>query len=201
MSKFRIRLKVTGFELEIEGNREDAAIIGKNIGEQMASMIAPGLNVVEGEVAMDRTATQNLPLIGTPPKKNKKPASRNQSVTSNKEEQPLVQFRNDAGKYGTPTQKWNTLEKALWFLYVADKEANSNELSASQIGQSFNAMFKQAKKISPSNVSRDLGRAKVANPSLVGDDSTATPAKWFLTEEGIKIAQKLISDSLSPSVG
>ena len=39
MAKFRFKLKVTGLELEIEGSREDASMLGKSVSAQISSLL------------------------------------------------------------------------------------------------------------------------------------------------------------------
>ncbi len=97
----------------------------------------------------------------------------------------------DAGKYGTPTTQWNTLSKALWVMYVVKEIKAVEDLTVAQITEVFNKHYKQARVIRSTNVSRDLGKQKVASPPLVGE-TPGTPSKWYLTDEGIKTVQNLI---------
>src|SRR5438067_2145714 len=48
MSKFHVKVKLQGFELEIQGNREDAPAIGRSIGEQFSAIISPAVDILEG---------------------------------------------------------------------------------------------------------------------------------------------------------
>ena len=41
MSKFRVRLKLQGLEIEVEGDREHAPEMAQNIGKQLAHVIQP----------------------------------------------------------------------------------------------------------------------------------------------------------------
>jgi hypothetical protein len=111
----------------------------------------------------------------------------------------VVEFRNDPAKFGTPTQQWKTAEKAIWLLHVVKETAQVSELSTGQIVKTFNTHFRQAKTVTSSNVSRDLGKLKVASPALVGEDNTKTPPVWYLTDEGIRHVQAQIAESNSPS--
>jgi hypothetical protein len=112
---------------------------------------------------------------------------------------PTLEFRNDPAKYGTPTQQWSTSDKALWLLYVVKELGQASELSTGQIVKLFNTYFRQAKIITHSNVSRDLGKLKVSVPSLVGEDPTKSPAVWFLTDEGVRKAQAIIAVARTPA--
>lgn len=75
---------------------------------------------------------------------------------------------------------------------------NIGELSTGQIVKTFNLHFRQAKTVTSSNVARDLGKAKVSTPALVGEDPTKSPPGWFLTDEGVRRAQALIAEALMP---
>lgn len=201
MSKFRMKLKLQGFELEIEGNREDASVIGRSIGEQISGMIAPTMNIVDGEFTSSTAApTSSTPAISddTPRRKAQRRA-RSTSASTERDSAPAVELRNDPSKYATPTQQWSTAEKAIWLLYVV-KEANGiSELGTAQIVKTFNTHFRQAKTIQHGNVNRDLGKLKITSPALVGEDTTKSPTKWFLTDEGVRKVQALIADARIPA--
>jgi hypothetical protein len=47
-SKFKITLKLQGFELQVEGSREDIPMLTKNVSAQLAGMLMPATNMVEG---------------------------------------------------------------------------------------------------------------------------------------------------------
>ena len=198
MSKFRMKLKLQGFELEIEGNREDASVIGRSVGEQISGMLSPSLSIVEGEFTSNRSqAEPAVPLLDGTAKRRSQRRTKSASTAENNSTQ-AVEFRNDPSKYATPTQQWSTAEKAIWVLYVVKELAQVSELST-QIVKTFNTHFRQAKTVTHSNVSRDLGKLKVSSPSLVGEDATKSPAVWFLTEEGVRKAQTLIAEARVPA--
>jgi hypothetical protein len=48
MPKFRIKMKLQGFELEIEGSREEASRISQNLGEQMSALLRPAGVIIDG---------------------------------------------------------------------------------------------------------------------------------------------------------
>jgi hypothetical protein len=105
-----------------------------------------------------------------------------------------IEWQHDASKYGNPQQSWNTAKKAIWIIYVVAKEANLSQLTASQITDTFNRKFKQAGSIRATNVSRDLGLAKLKTPALTGEDTTKSVSEWFLTDGGSKFAQEAIME-------
>jgi hypothetical protein len=195
-----MKLKFQAFELEIEGNREDASLIGRSIGDQISSVISPGVNIVEGEFSrtQSESASPSAVLVDNSPKRRGARRGRPPgSNTGDANHTSAVEFRNDPTKYATPTQQWKTADKALWLLYVVKETSGVAELSTGQIVKTFNTHFRQAKTITGSNVSRDLGRLKVSTPSLVGEDTTKSPALWYLTEEGVRRVQALIADGRS----
>lgn len=191
MSKFRMKLELQGLKVEIEGSREDAPIIGKNIAEQISGMLKPAVQIVEGEISNQSPVPAEL-IEDTSTRKIKR---RSRPVASGGDKPNAIEFRHDPSKFGMPTQAWSTTQKAIWLLYVVKEQANLAELQTGQIVKLFNMHFRQAKTVTNSNVSRDLGKAKIGPPSLVGEDNTRSPAKWFLTDEGVRFAQALIVES------
>jgi hypothetical protein len=195
-----MKLKLQGFELEIEGNREDASVIGRSIGDQISGMLSPSLNIVEGEIVSSRT--QNVapaPMLEETPKRRGSRRAKSASTGAENNGSSSIEFRNDPSKYATPTQQWSTADKAIWLLYVVKEVSQVPELSTGQIVKTFNTHFRQAKTITSSNVSRDLGKLKISSPSLVGEDPTKSPSVWFLTDEGMRKAQELIANARAPA--
>ena len=69
-------------------------------------------------------------------------------------------------------------------------------MSGGTISATFNKYFKEAGVISTSNVNRDLGRAKAKLPAQVNSDVNKTPAEWYLTTEGKKIAEQFVKEAV-----
>ena len=200
MSKFRIKMKLQGFELEIEGSREDASIIGRNIGEQISGMLSPGVSIIDGELTPQHPQMPPSAAIADDTARRRgRRRSKAGSNGSDKDEGQVIEFRHDPSKYGMPNQQWKTAQKAIWLLYTVKEVAGFSELSTGQIVKTFNTHFRQAKTVTASNVSRDLGKLKIATPSLVGEDTTKSPPAWFLTDEGIKFAQTQVANSQAPN--
>lgn len=191
MSKFKIRLKIQGFELEVEGTREDIPTITQNIGQEFAGMLAPVAQIVEGE---NPNQTNMAPTNGSGTSENiRKKRVRKTISTREGTDVEAVDWVHDASKWGNPLQDWSTSEKSIWLLYVAKNEKGTGELSLGQITKTFNKHFKQAKLIIQGNVGRDLGKLKVKPDAWVGEDTTKTPTTWFLTQNGQKEAERLVS--------
>lgn len=199
MAKFKISLKVTGIELQIEGSRDDVPLMTQAAGQQLASLFMPASNVVEGEFV---DATNQLPAPPPEPeRKNSKRSSRqrsssNGSRANNVTGPEAIDWVHDPSKWGSPKQEWSTADKAIWTLYVVSKERDLGEISAYVIVTTFNKHFREAGLIRVNNTNRDLGKAKGKSPALVGENTTEKPSGWFLTQAGIRRAEELVSQAL-----
>jgi hypothetical protein len=161
---------------------------------------------------LERTETQETRILAKPPKigpktaksRKKHPRWTRKPRKSGKnpwrrEESKAIDFTHDTKKYGNPLQSWPTQSKCYWMLYVLSKEADVKEASTGQIVETFNKHFKQAKPLRPSNVSRDLGKDKVKKMAVVAQDTSKPNQPWFLTDEGIKLAEQLVTETTSLS--
>ncbi|GAA5124032.1 hypothetical protein JIN84_12125 [Luteolibacter yonseiensis] len=202
MAKFKMRLKLTGLEIEIEGDRQDANQISKTLNDQLGGLLAPSANLVSPKPQDDKVI--DIDAIPSNPtrdgKKKRKPSSNGSSKTATPEDSEAIEFRNDIEKWGSPKQEWSTADKALWFLYITTEQTEHKELSAVAIATSFNKHFRQANTIRASNVSRDFGNFKTKKkPAWVNEDTSKGRSKWFLTEEGIKNAITLVTQARGDS--
>ena len=194
MTKFKIKMKLTGLELEIEGSREDVPLITANLGNQLAGLLRPAAAIASGADTSLTPTPAALPMVDEV-KKRKRRVTTARSVDGQSDTVSApIDFRHDPVKFGTPKQSWKTSEKALWLLHVVEQE-----LSGAVIVATFNKHFRQAGTITTSNANRDLGRLKSKSPAVVGEDTTQTPPRWFLTEEGTRQALKLVGDALGRS--
>jgi hypothetical protein len=206
MAKFRVRLKLQGFELDVEASRaEDLASIRESVTQQFVGLLTPGADIAAGEPALPKHAGNGSTALATSSESSskrsggRKRTSRGATQTTSQPEEPMVEWRHDAGKYGTPQQRWGGVDKAIWVLYVARAEVNAQEMSISQIVGTIDRQFRQAVAPRPSNLSRDLGRATQARngtPPLVSENATKKPSMWFLTDAGIKHAESLVAQAL-----
>jgi hypothetical protein len=202
MSKFKVRMKLQGFELEIEGSREDVPLIAQNLSQQLSGLMAPTGAIIEGEtVESARIGAAPPPSVdpssGFSQTKRKPRRRHNATKPATDTADTVINWRHDSSKYGAPKQAWSTANKALWILYVVKSETEETELSGTQIADTFNKQFRQAGTIKNFNVNRDLGKLKVRKgAALVGEDTTKDPSRWFLTEAGDKKAQELIGEAL-----
>lgn len=198
MSKFKVKMKLTGFELEIEGNRDDIPLISQNIGSQMTGLLNPAGAIIEGEV-FESTKPKTISVAPlnenfSAPKKTKRKSTGGQKQNTGEKAQAL-DWKHEPKKFGTPKQSWTAVQKAMWTLYVVNEVLQVSELSSAMIADTFNKHFRQAGEVKGFNLTRDLGRLKVKG--LLGENTTQAPPKWYLLDEGIKTVQTLIANPSS----
>jgi hypothetical protein len=193
MSKIKIKLKLQGLELEVEGERADLPAITQGLKQQLGGIIQAPATVIGVETVEPRTETPVLQVGNGDGKVRKRKTRTANSGGGDDQGSAAVDFRHDSQKWGTPTQEWTTLEKAMWLLYAVANQTIQKELSSGSVAATFNKHFRQAKEVLRGNVHRDLGKAKVQTPSLVGEDSSKSPSVWYLTNEGNKSVQQLLS--------
>ncbi len=195
MAKFHIKLKITGFELEVDGTREEVPVIGHAIGQQLAGLLAPATEIAEGEIPLRPTPTVSTPAAVDTKRVSRRKNRAAAASTSTDATETAVDWLHDVSKYATPQQTWTTAEKSVWTLYVAGEVASASQMSAKQIALTFNKHFRTAGPIRANNISRDLAKLKQTSgkESPVGQDTTKTPALWFLTDAGRRFAQALIT--------
>jgi hypothetical protein len=173
MSKFKVRLSIKEFSLEVEGSREDLPQISHNLTRQLTGFVAPATTPMNANV---------LPLNGhdkssTSPASPRRSFSRGRNPTS--KEDKRVDWTYDGQAYGMPRQNWTAIDKAIWLLHVAKKALGINEMAAAQIVTTFNSHYASAKPISMGNLSRDLHKLRV----LPQDAPVAQNGKaWLLTQ-------------------
>jgi hypothetical protein len=199
MAKFKLKMKLQGFELEIEGSREDVPLITQNLGSQIAGLLQPAGAIIEGEVVGENGHQPSPPIADAPArrKSRKRRSSPASPAPDQKTTEGALDWRHDSAKFGMPAQGWSTAQKAMWLLYVASEMMNEKELSSKRIATTFNKHFRQSGRILTHNVVRDLGRLKTKQkPAPVADDTTKSPAQWYLTDVGTREAQKLVKEAL-----
>lgn len=198
-NKFKIKLKVTSFELEIEGSREDVPFMTQAVGQQMSGLLIPASNIVEGEIIENKDLPQ-LPSEAKPKSRKKRSSRQYSQISTNstlngKGKASALDWKHDPSKWGNPQQDWSTTDKSMWLLYVVHRETEVLELTGSEISTTFNKHFRQSGQISTGQINRDLGRAKGKKPALVSENTTKNPSAWFLTTEGEKCVQQLIAQA------
>lgn len=194
MSKFKIKVKLTGFELEIEGDRQDIPALTRSVSKQLGGMIAPpSADLFEdAEIVPDTPAA--LPEAKKPAKKKRPSAAKSATSISKSEVAHAIELnkRSVESKYGTPKQQWSSGDKLLWLLYVADKEAGLQGLSSGQLKETFNKHYRTNGAVTAQNTA-DLRKKVISNPALLGKDTSKEPVTWYLTEAGLRHVEALIA--------
>lgn len=191
MSNFKIKMKLTGFELEIEGSKDDVPNIQQALSQQLSGLLQPPAGLIEEPVRpqMKTIDTESVATSVRTSKPRKRTIPLAQRAAGSETDVALDNWPRDVSKYVSPTQAWSTRDKALWLLYVAQEASIASEVSSIQIRDTFNMHYRQAKIITISNINRDLGRVK---GQLVGEDVKKSPPCWFLTEAGTAaVGQKI----------
>lgn len=188
MSKFRVHVKLTGLEIEVEGDREHATEIADNISRQFGKVIQP--------VALIEAPTNNAPTVEAEAPSNgassrsarrKRQMGRASSATGGSDGTG-VDWKHDVDKWGTPRQEWKSPQKMAWLLYVVEQaNGKRTELIPAHIATAFNNRFKSAGPIIRQNVGRDLGN----NPELFGE----MEGRWFLKDKGRQEGEKLVAEA------
>jgi hypothetical protein len=190
MPKFRVRLKVQGLELEIDGERGDIPAITGAVQQQFTGLLEAADAAADGQKQL-KAAPESA--TGDASSKSRSTRRSRSSRASGENAEPL-EFRHDSGTYGNPLQTWSVAEKCIWLLYVIKSIANVKEISAAQLTATFNDDFKAAGRLHPPLVTRELTKAKGQNPAPVGEDKE----QWFLTDEGDRQAKALVQSVLNP---
>lgn len=199
MAKFSVSLKVTGFELNIQGEREDIALIGRNVADQFSGLVQPSIGIVNGRSPSPSRPDAIQPVVqiensGKRGSRKRTSASRSEPAENG---DAAVNFQHDSARFGMPQQSWNTALKSMWLLYVLKESGMAGDFSAKQITETFNKQFRQSGMIKSFNVTRDLGKLKATEkPSPLGENTSIDPHGWFLTDAGIRRAQELVGGAL-----
>lgn len=188
MAKFRIRMKVQGFELEVDGEREDIPAITNAVKDQLGSLVISGDVVTNGHKQLE---AENRGTTGDDKSGRRRSRSGGRSSEA---AAAAIEFRHDAAKYGNPIQDWNAAQKCIWLLFVIEGTTGTKEVSGPQLAATFNSSFKASGKLHPPHVTRDLAKEKIKNPTPIGEDK----GLYYLTDEGKRQAQQLIENVRAP---
>lgn len=92
MSKFKVSLKIEGFSLDIEGSREDATLISRNIGDQLSAVLAPAGVIVGGNVRTNTGYPVQIDAIPSNGSGQKKGRRKQSSTASGSENGSAIDF-------------------------------------------------------------------------------------------------------------
>lgn len=192
MSKFKFRFKLTGLEIEVEGDREHAPQIAENIGRQLSSFMQPaGLIEVPQEPPSSPVIDGN-DVVRASRGPRRRRSSRSSASANGAAGESIPSWGHDPTKWGTPRQDWKSTQKIAWMLAVIEKANGQRaELTGAQIANAFNNKFKSAGVLRRGNVARDLGNSSEMFGEMEG--------RWFLKEKGDQAAEKLIIEARGQS--
>jgi len=202
MAKYELEVEIQGFKLRVKGERnEDISRITGEIGQHLAGILQPPANLLDAPVRRQVDATVqpsqdgqdgDLAARGKGTRRRKGSANSNSAA-------PVapISWQHDPAKWGTPKQTWTGGNKILWLLYVIKNEASQTAVSASGIVGAFNAKFREFGPLVKSSMPRTLGNLKTNQPALVMSDNTKPPITWYLTDEGGKAAERLVTEARS----
>lgn len=180
MSKFSVKIKLQGLEIEVEGTQENAPRLAQRVGEQIGALIKPSLLL---EVGRNGGAIPDAPESGDDKGKKKKRSGGAKSSADD------VTFTHDPSNHGSPSQEWTTVQKAIWLLHAA---APDKPLSGYSIAKAFNKQFKSAGAIVGGNVTQGLDKEKLKGASSpVGADVSDGTPRYYLTEAGKAMGAQL----------
>lgn len=196
MAKRRIRfelgeIKIAGLKLEIDDELDAATTAFRAAQQLVAGAIQPAFAqaLVNGDAKVingNTGAPEGEPAKLSPSRKA--PVRRNR-IASSSDPAKVPAFTHDPDKYGNPATTWKVAQKAIWTLWAIQESGGVQEMTATQIADTFNKYFREFRVISPSNVSRDLGSERKKNPPTVG--SNPDSGTWYLLEAGKTAAKAL----------
>ena len=195
MAKRRIKfklgeIKITGVELEIEDEREQATAALAALQNQLAAVVQPAVNKAllgtgAGQIIeANATTSQNGTVTGGR-KRRKLGASGGSNTTD-----PIT-LAHDPGKHGNPQQGWTTPNKGIWLLWTVEQATGKTQLAISEIVSTFNQHFRHFGTITASNLTRDFGVLRKKTPPPVGVDTNQSPQLWYLLDSGKGLAERL----------
>ncbi len=202
MGKLEIKFKLTGLEFEIKGESDEVAAKAAAMQRQvqgMFSSIGGITNGTDGAAIPPANTTKLLEITAEPAQNGSRKRPARRSSPGERASVEPISFRHDAAKYGNPLQSWGNTDKCIWLLHVLKEMGAAQEVSGPQLAATFNHYFKGAGTVRPSHATRELGRAKIKNPALVGEDKGQNPPLWYLTDEGKKCAGELVTAVLNPA--
>jgi hypothetical protein len=184
MSKFSVKIKLQGLEIEVEGTHENAPRLAQRVGEQIGALIKPSLLIEAGK---NGGTSHDEPEPSDDKGKPKKKKSG--GTGGSKSSADDLVFLHDPTKHGTPIQTWTSAEKAIWFLYVANPDKS---LSGYSIAKAFNKHFKSAGAVDAGNVNKGLEKERLnGTSSTVGADTADGTIRYYLTDAGKAMGAQL----------
>jgi hypothetical protein len=184
MSKFTVKVKLQGLEIEVEGSQETAPRIAQQVGQQISAVLKPPMLI---EMVRDNGKSGSESSDGSEDKGRSK--KKRSGGSGSKSPADDVAVTHDPSQHGSPSQEWTTAQKAIWLLYIAN---STKPLSGYSIAKAFNKQFKSAGAIIGGNVNKGLEKEKLKGTSApVGADVSDGTARYYLTDAGKTMGAQL----------
>jgi hypothetical protein len=201
MAKRRIKfklgeIKISGVELEIEDEREQATAALATVQNQLAGVVQPAVSkALLGASPIIDASSGNAPNGSTPPTRKRRKLNSSGASKSPDSSAEAIAFVHDPTKFGNPQETWSTPKKGVWLLWVVEQAAGRTQLTISEIVNTFNQHYRQFGTITTSNLARDFGALRKKNPPPVGVDTNRDPQVWYLHDTGKTWAEQLAKGS------
>lgn len=202
MSKLEIEFEITGIKLRIKGEGDDVLSKAAAVQRQVQGVIQSVGAIADGTAGqthirpngsgqklIETTAAANAQASGARGKRG----SRKAGAGGPRSKAEAIEIKHDPNQYGQPKQGWNTATKAIWLLYMLEKEAQHPEASAPELAETFKKYFREFGKILPNNVTRDLSALR-AKGKCVNNDPDKDPQTWYLLEDGKNEVERLLAN-------
>jgi hypothetical protein len=105
MSKFSVKIRLQGLEIEVEGSQDTAPRIAQRVGEQIGALVKPPLLIEMGKHGASGSDTSDDHEDRT--KKKKKSGGGGKASADD------VTLTHDPSQHGSPSQEWTTVQKAM----------------------------------------------------------------------------------------
>lgn len=200
MPKLEIEFEITGVKLRIKGESDDVVARVTDVQRRLQGAVQ-ALGTV-GDGAISTAGPPVLPpprvsLVAPDGAAVRSRRSTRKTVGGAPRSEDAIELTHNPDQLGFPKQEWSTANKAMWLLYMIEREAATKEASAPTIADTFNKYFREFGVIRQNNVTRDLAALKGKGKS-VSNDPAKDPQTWYLLEDGKKEIEALIGTSRSP---
>ncbi len=204
MPKLEVEFEITGFKLRIKGESEDVAARVIDVQRKMQGAFQALGTVADGAISPNTPVPRppQLPTLpngdgssnGAAAAASPSRRTRRGSGATPRTVSTAIELTHDAQTYGFPREDWNTATKAMWLLYILEKQASVQEASAPVIAETFNKYFRRFKAIRPNLVARDLASAQTKG-GTVGNNANVHPQAWYLLDSGKKEIEAKIREA------
>lgn len=147
MAKRRIKfklgeIKISGVELEIEDERDQATAALAALQTQLAGVVQPAVSkALLGAGEVIEAASDSGQNGATPPARKRRKLSSSAPVKAGETGAEPISFVHEPDKFGNPQQSWSTHNKGVWLLWVVwvvEQAASKTQLTISEIVNGFN---------------------------------------------------------------